>query len=264
MKQLVAINASRQSELETAEDQLQALLRQQEELVLDIEETQVLSVLSQDSQSASIGLDRTEIQRLEQRIAEASIASPMHGEVLEIADELAVPGSLIIENEALFSIADRSSAIVELEVSETYSGVLEMGQTVVLTVGSQQLSGAITAVGKVAVASSDGIGSTVTVKVQPEGSPEALVPGATVVGELQVGEQEGVLYLPRGPYLTTGSQKYLYVVEGDTALKREVSFGTIQGNDIVILRGVEAGEEVVVSGYQNYIEYKEIKLEESN
>ena len=53
-------------------------------------------------------------------------------------------------------------------------------------------------------------------------------------------------------------------MEGDTAVKREVSFGTVQGNDIVILRGVEAGEEVVVSGYQNFIEYKEIKLEEKN
>jgi HlyD family secretion protein len=264
MEQLVEINASRRSELETAEDQLKALLREREELVLDIEEKQVLSVLSQESQSASIELDRTTIQRLQQRISEASIGSPMDGEVLEIADELAVPGSLIVENEVLFSIADRSSAIVELEVSETYSGVLATGQTVLLTVSSQQLGGTITAVGKVAVASSDGIGSTVTVKVQPEGSPESLVPGATVVGELQVGEQKDVLYLPRGPYLTTGSQKYLYVVEGDTAIKREVSFGTVQGNDIEILRGVEAGEEVVVSGYQNYIEYKEIKLEEKD
>ena len=264
MEQLVAINASRQSELETAEDQLQALLREKEELVLDIEEKEVLSVLSQESQRAEIELDRTEIQRLEQRIAEASIGSPMDGEVLEIADELAVPGSLIVENEALFSIADRSSAMVELEVSETYSGVLETGQTVLLTVGSRQLSGTITAVGKVAVASSDGIGSTVTVRVQPEGSPESLVPGATVVGELQVGEQENVLFLPRGPFLTTGSQKALYVVEGDRAIKREVSFGTVQGNDIVILRGVEAGEEVIISGYQNYIEYNEIKLEEKD
>jgi len=188
----------------------------------------------------------------------------MDGEVLEVADELAVPGSLISANQALFSIADRSSAIAELEVSESYSGLLQIGQQVELTVGSRQLGGTVTAVGKVAVASSDGIGSTVTVKVKPEGLPEALVPGATAVGELQIGEQQDVLYLPRGPYLTTGSQKYLYVIEGDTAVKREVSFGAVQGNDIVILRGVEAGETVVVSGYQNYIEYQTVKLEKEN
>jgi len=264
MKQLVGINASRLSELEAAEDELRALLREKEELVLDIEERRILSVLSQESQHASIELDRTAIQRLQQRIGEASILSPMDGEVLEVTSHLAVPGSLITANQTLFSIADRSSTIVELEVSETYSGMLQRGQQVELTVGSRQLSGTVSAVGKVAVASSDGIGSTVTVKVRPDSSPETLVPGATVVGELQVGEQGDVLYLPRGPYLTTGSQKYLYVVESDKAEKREVSFGTIQGNDIVILRGVEAGEEVVVSGYQNYIEYQIVKLEERN
>lgn len=260
MEQLVAINASRQSELEAAEEELEALLRERKGLELDIEEKQVLSVLSQDSQRASIEQNRTAIQRLERRVAEASIQSPMDGEVLEVETTLAVPGSLITANQNLFSIADRSSAIVELEVSETYSSLLEPGQQVELTVGSRQLSGTITGVGKVAVASSDGIGSTVTVKVRPDSAAETLVPGATVVGELQVGVQQDVLYLSRGPYLTTGSQRYLYVVEGDTAVKREVSFGTIQGNDIVILRGVEAGGEVIVSGYQNYIEYQTVKL----
>ena len=264
VEQLVQINASRQSDLDAANTELRALQREKEQLELEIEEKQALSVLSESSQRASIELDRTAIERLEQRIAESSIQSPMDGEVLEIADDLAVPGSLITENQVLFSIADRSSAIVELEVSETYSGLLEAGQPVELTVGSRQLAGTITAVGKVAVASSDGIGSTVTVKVKPDGSPETLVPGASVVGELEVGEQQGVLYLPRGPYLTTGSQKYLYAVDGDTAVKQEVSFGTVQGNDIVILRGVEEGQEVIVSGYQNFIEYNRVKLEEKN
>ena len=184
--------------------------------------------------------------------------------ITRLIRHLAVPGSLISENEALFSIADRSSALVELEISETYSGYLKQGQPVDLTIGSGELTGTIGSVGKVAVASSDGIGSTVTVKVIPDGSPETLVPGSTVVGELQIGTQENVLSLPRGSYLTTGSQKYLYVVEGDTAVKREVGFGTVQGNDIVLLRGVQAGEEVIISGYQNYIEYESVKLEKEN
>jgi HlyD family secretion protein len=264
IQQLVAINSSRQSEADTAEDKLEELLREKEVLELDIEEKTNLSVLSQNSQNASIKQSRTAIGRLDLRIAEASIRSPMDGEILEIADELAVPGSLISENKALFSIAERSSALVELEISETYSGYLEEGQPVDLTIGSGELTGTISSIGKVAVASSDGIGSTITVKVIPDSSPETLVPGSTVVGELQIGTQEDVLSLPRGSYLTTGSQKYLYVVEGDTAARREVGFGTVQGNDIVLLRGVEAGEEVIISGYQNYIEYESINLEKEN
>ena len=264
MEKLVEINDSRQSELDTVNTNLRTLLRSKEDLLFSIEETQSLAALSQENQEAEIARVETEIARLRDRIADAAIKNPMDGEVLEIAAALTVPGTLIGVNEPLFSIADRKSAIVELDVSETYSASIEPGLPVQLTVGNQQISGSVTALSKVAVASSDGIGSTVLVKVKPDGDPAALVPGATVVGEMQVGEQKNALYLPRGPYLTTGSQKYLYVIDGSSAKKREVSFGTVQGNNITILRGIEAGEKVLVSGYQNFIEYNEIKLEEKS
>ena len=262
MEKLVEINDSRQSELDTANTSLRTLVRGKDDLVFSMEETRSLALLSQESQKAEITRVETEVARLRERIDDASIRNPMDGEVLEIAAALAVPGTLIGVNEPLFSIADRKTAIVELDVSEVYSGLIEPGLPVRLTVGNQQISGSVTAVGKVATASSDGIGSTVVVKVKPQGDPAVLVPGSTVVGEMKVGQQADALYLPRGPYLTTGSQKYLYVVDGSTAIKREVSFGTVQGNNVVILRGIEAGEKVLVSGYQNFIEYNEIKLEE--
>ncbi len=262
MEKLVEINDSRQSELDTANTSLRTLVRGKDDLVFSMEETRSLALLSQESQKAEITRVETEVARLRERIDDASIRNPMDGEVLEIAAALAVPGTLIGVNEPLFSIADRKTAIVELDVSEVYSGLIEPGLPVRLTVGNQQISGSVTAVGKVATASSDGIGSTVVVKVKPQGDPAVLVPGSTVVGEMRVGQQADALYLPRGPYLTTGSQKYLYVVDGSTAIKREVSFGTVQGNNVVILRGIEAGERVLVSGYQNFIEYNEIKLEE--
>lgn len=260
IEQRVAINASRRSELEEAEEALDGLLRRREEKRLDIEEQKTLAALSRSSQQAAIDQVRIAVQRHHQRIAAASVASPMDGEVLEVEDSLAVPGSLINQNQVLFSLADRASALVELEVSETCSAALRPGQAAALTVGGRQIQGTILSIGKLAQASSDGIGSTVTVKVKPEAAGQSLLPGATVVGELQVGELRGALYLPRGPYLTTGGQRALYVVEGDTARRREAVFGAVQGADIVVLRGAQAGEEVITSGYQNFIEYETVRL----
>jgi hypothetical protein len=40
-----------------------------------------------------------------------------------------------------------------------------------------------------------------------------------------------------------------------------VTFGTIEGQLVQVLSGVEAGDEVIISGYQNYIEYETVKLE---
>lgn len=262
VKKLVQINSSRQSDLDTAENALTALLRQQETKELSLAETKELADLNIENQKTIIDQVRTNIMRLETRIADARIVSPMNGEILTIEDSLNVPGSLITANLKLFSIADRSSAIVELDVSETYAGLLSPGQKVALTVNSANITGTITAIGKVATASSDGIGSTVTVKVTPDSDAAELLPGASVVSEINIGTQDDVLYLPRGPYLTTGSQRWLYVTEGDAAKKQAVTFGATQGNNIIVQSGVSAGDTIISSGYQNFIQYNTIKLKE--
>jgi HlyD family secretion protein len=69
------------------------------------------------------------------------------------------------------------------------------------------------------------------------------------------------MMIPRGPYLTTGSQRYLYKVEGNVARRVDVTFGVMEGNTVEVLTGVEAGDEVITSGYQNFIEFEQITLE---
>jgi HlyD family secretion protein len=162
----------------------------------------------------------------------------------------------------LFTIADPASAIVELEVLEQYSALLAIGQSVRLTVGSANLTGGITSIGKVAQQSSDGLGATLVVKVRPDpdGTTKLLL-GNTAVGTLDLGVKANAMTLPRGPYLTTGSQRYLYKVDGTRARRVVVTFGVTEGNTVEILSGVEPGDTIITSGYQNFAEYEEIELE---
>jgi HlyD family secretion protein len=67
--------------------------------------------------------------------------------------------------------------------------------------------------------------------------------------------------LPRGPYLTTGGQRYVYVIEGDQAIKTAVTFGELQTEQVQILQGLSVGDEVIISGYQNFIEHNTIMLQ---
>jgi HlyD family secretion protein len=258
-KKLLAVNSSRQSDLDAAEDILANLQDQYEEQQISIEEDAELNALEEEARQASIDRYRLQIARLTEDIDAATVRSPMQGEVLEIEDKLFVPGSSISKGLSLFTIADRSSAIVELEVLEQYAGYLSVGQEVALSVGGTAMKGTISNIGKIATMSSDGLGATVVVKVIPEEGADLLL-GSTVVSELVLGTEQDVLTLPRGPYLTTGSQKYVYVVEDDTAVKRKVSYGSIESDKVQILGGLEAGEEVITSGYQNYFEFETITL----
>ena len=263
---LVKINAARQSELDAEQQKLDDLVDAKTEKEIQLEEDSRLQDLDEEIQRANIEGIQTKIDRLEARITDATIRSPMDGEVISIEKKLGVPGSKIGNAAALFTIVDPDSAVVELEVEEQYSSALQEGDSVELTISNRKLTGTIESVGRVAQMSSDGLSATIAVVVQPNIDPadpnaDVLLQGATAVGVFELGMKAGALILPRGPYLTTGSQRYLYKIDGDTAIRIDVTFGDVQGNEIEVLSGVEEGDNIITSGYQNYIEYQNVRLE---
>jgi HlyD family secretion protein len=260
LEELVKINASRESDLDTAEKQVEELREQKIEKELRLEEDKELQALDDKiSQATMVGIE-TKVARLEVEIEEATIRSPMSGEILEVDETIGVPGSKIKSGQVLFTIVDPDSAIIELDVDEQYAVVIFDDQPVELTINNAKSIGTVASVGQIAQVSSDGLGATIVVKVSPAPENGQLLQGTTVVGEFELGVKEGTLLLPRGPFLTTGSQRYLYLVDGSSAERIEVTFGEVQGNNIEVLKGVEAGDEVITSGYQNFIEYANIQL----
>lgn len=258
-KKLVDINASRESELEAAEKTLKDLMEKQAESRISLSEEIKLQKLDKDIREAEINQLTTKIERLQENIKELLVTSPMEGEVLSLESSLSVPGSYIAGNSKLFTISNPDSAIVELEVLEDYAGVLKEGQKILLTISSVDIYGTITNIGKVAEMSSDGLGATVLVKVKPE-TTDTLLLGSTAVGTIEIDKKDNALYLPRGPYLTTGSQRYVYKIDGQKAVKTEVSFGEMESNRVEVLKGLEQDDLIITSGYQNFIENQEIIL----
>lgn len=263
VRTLVAAEVSAPSDLEAAERTLQRLIDDREEQSRQLAEDREVAALDDQVSLAAIAAQQVEIRRQQDKIEAMTIVAPIDGEVLSVEAALGVPGSAIDDSQALFTIADPDSAVIELEVLEQYAGTLRIGQPVELGIGSVGITGAVASVGRVAQQSPDGLGATVLVRVQPAPDSGPLLSGATAVGVMEVGVTEGALLLPRGPYLTTGSQRYLYRIEGDRAVKIAVTFGQVEGNLVEVLTGVEAGDSVIVSGYQNFIEHDTVIIEGS-
>ncbi len=255
VRSMVVAQVSPQGDLQVAESFLQDLIADREEHLLQLAEDQEIAALDEQVAQASIAALEVDIDRQQAKIEAMSITAPINGEVLEIQATLGIPGSVINNNQVLFTIANPDSAMIELEVLEQYAGALGLGQPVELGIGTLGLSGAIASVGRVAQQSADGLGATVLVRVVPDPTSEPLLSGATAVGVIEVGVTESALLLPRGPYLTTGSQRYLYRIDGERATKISVTYGQIEGNVVELVTGVEAGDLIIVSGYQNFIEH---------
>ena len=264
VQSMVAAKVSPQSDLEAAERTVQGLIADRQEQRLQLAEDQEIAALDDQVSQAAITALEVELRRQQDKIAAMLITAPIGGDVLSVESALSVPGSSISDNLALFTIADPDSAVIELEVLEQYAGALRVDQPVELSVGAVGLYGTVSSVGRVAQQSPDGLGATVLVRVAPGPTAEPLLVGATAVGVLEVGVTESALLLPRGPYLTTGSQRYLYRIDGDRATKIAVTFGQIEGNVVEVVTGVEAGDLIITSGYQNFIEHDIVVIEGSD
>jgi len=258
-KKLLELKSSRELEYETAENTLESLREQREDLSLNLEKQQKSGELSLRKQLAVINQLKVNLSRVEQDISDAQITSPISGDILSLNEDLTVPGSLIEHNTALFTVADTKDVYIDLEVYEQYSSYLKIGSNIELVISSENVKAKITQVGRVASMSADGLAATITVRAKPIGTTN-LTPGASAVAEIPLGTKDDALLLPRGAYLTTGSQKYVYKIDGTNAYKTEIVFGEIQGNQVEVLSGLSAGDKVIISSYQNFIDQDMVEV----
>jgi len=92
--------------------------------------------------------------------------------------------------------------------------------------------------------------------------PQQIRIGQTSRIRLQLGEsKEGVLLTKGGFYQTTGGQ-WVFVLDetGEFAIKRDISIGRQNPRYYEVLSGLEPGEKVIVSSYQNYADHDKLIL----
>ncbi len=259
MKALAELKSSRQSDYETALDTLEDYTEQLEDARAELEEAAVSKDIDLRKQQAAINQLQVNIAAVEEDIEENRIKSPISGEVLSLNEDLAIKSSLIEQSDSLFVVADRSDVYIDFDVYEQYAGLLEIGGTMTVTIGTGSMKAEITKIGKIATMDTDGLSAMITVRARPD-TDLTLTPGASAVASITLDVQDGVLTLPRGSWLTTGNQKYAYVIDGNRAVKTKVVIGDIQGNSVEIISGLKAGDEVITGSYQNYIDQDEVLL----
>ncbi len=92
--------------------------------------------------------------------------------------------------------------------------------------------------------------------------PDQIRIGQTSRIRLQLGEsKEGVLLTKGGFYQTTGGQ-WVFVLDPseEFAVKRDISIGRQNPRYYEVLGGLEPGEKVIVSSYQNYADHDKLIL----
>lgn len=84
--------------------------------------------------------------------------------------------------------------------------------------------------------------------------PANIRTGQTYYLNLQLGQPEEAVLIPRGTFYSKTGGRWIYVItpEGNRAVRREIRIGRQNPQFYEVLEGLEPGEKVIVSGYDSF------------
>ena len=84
--------------------------------------------------------------------------------------------------------------------------------------------------------------------------PDNIRTGQTYYLNLQLGQSEEGIIIPRGSFYQKTGGKWIFVLspDGNKAVKREIRIGRQNPRYYEVLEGLEPGEKVITSGYDNF------------
>lgn len=261
-RDLLGLGSATASSVTDAEDAVEDARYAIEDHDATVEETVALYELSVQNYEDDIRSVEEEIADIDARLADTRITAPISGRIVSVSDAASTSGELLTQYTTILEIANTSNPVILAEIEEQYVPSIQSGQPVAVEVTGVRYPGEIERIGQIASSGADGGTPTVEIDVVIPQVGE-LIPGTSALLEVLIGEVDDAVVLPRGPYLTSGNRRYLFVIEGDTARRVEVTYGEITESRVQIVNGVQPGELVIISSYQSFVDRQQIEIGDS-
>ncbi|HJL01063.1 MAG TPA: efflux RND transporter periplasmic adaptor subunit [Polyangiaceae bacterium LLY-WYZ-15_(1-7)] len=198
---------------------------------------------------ASVAAARLAVQDAEQRLSETEIVAPIAGTVLDVAVEV---GSIVASatanlsgGEPLATLADLSDLRVIGEIDEAQIARVEPGQRVEIRVDAypdRVFAGRVERVAPLGVEEASVVSFEVEIVVVDEEAAR-LRSGMSADLSILTGEVEGVL-VPLVAVRSEGGERVVQLASGEV---RAIRAGATDGRSLVVLDGLEAGDEVRIT-----------------
>lgn len=207
--------------------------------------------LEKDGLAESIVASKEEIKKLQADLESCKIKAPIDGKVVSLPVKL---GENVQAVSTIVEIIDDQSLSVVGEVSQKVIDAVKVGQKVQINTGNNLYLGQVTSISEIAKE------GKISIQVDFDQVPRGLRIQTIANLDIQVGLYKNSLALPRGRYLSSGMERYVYQIEGDLAKKVEVNFGLINGNYIQVKSGLDEAAWIITSSYDNFVHLDEIQL----
>lgn len=180
------------------------------------------------------------------RRSKLAVTAPFSGVITKKTCEI---GESKLPGGALLTLADPSSAYVEAQIDEADAAKVRVGQTVRLAPEAfreEKFTGRVSEVRPTVEASRE-VSRANTISIALTSAPQPLRLGMSVDVEVLTGGKDNVPLIPSAALMERDAKKFVYVVSGGKAVRRDVTVGVSNWDRTEILSGVSLGQDVVTS-----------------
>jgi len=240
---------------ETA-DEYKNQLRRAKMLTATIAKDSAYQDVQQKQMESTLDLMERNLQFAKQSLENLMIKAPIEGQLSGMDLEV---GELIAEGENIAQIDVLSNFKIRARIDEFYISRVFMDQE-----GSFQFAGKTynLRIRKIYPQVTNGAFEVDMVFTDDE-IPETIKRGQTVSIKLELSAEQEALLLARGGFYQTTGGNWVYVLDPSTgnAFKRDIRVGSQNPNYYEVLEGLQAGDVVITSSYENFGDKDELVLQ---
>jgi HlyD family secretion protein len=176
---------------------------------------------------------------LQKRVEGLTIKAPFDGMVASVAVQ---DRDAVAPNQAVLTVVNLSSLELEIGLPEEYANETSIGTPATIAFMEREFAGHVTSI------SPEVVDNQVFARVEFDGEqPQGLKQNQRLTTRLTFQSKKNVLKVARGAFLEAEGGRAAYVVDGKTALRREIVAGATSVAEVEIVKGLTEGERIVVS-----------------
>lgn len=213
--------------------------------------TENAAAASVETATASVNSARAALNIAQNSLSNTTITAPISGYV---SKSNVSNGQMVAAGTVAFEIKNTDMIDAEIHVTESVIPLIDIGTKALISVSSvgiTDLEGAVTLVNPV----KDDMTGLYTIKVSIDNSNSAINAGMLADITLTTASHDDIIKIPSRALINDGDDYFVYIADGNTAKKKEVTIGVSDDAYTEITTGILAGDSVIVDG-KDYLSEK--------
>lgn len=216
--------------------------------------------LMRQSIDAQVSTQTSQVEQLkaiaanqQNRLSSLQVRAPESGVVQDLTLQL---GQWVPEGTTLARVVQPGKLKAVLRIPESQAKDIQIGQKASIDTRNGLIPG------HVARKDPGAQGGTVTIDVALDGAlPSGAVPDLSVDGTIVIDKMTNVLHTGRPAFGAAGGTVSLFkLVDGDAAVRVQVELGRSAVNSIEVIRGLQAGDKVILSDMTAFAGAERVKI----